>query len=522
MEVPEIADKLVEIVGVAREPGYRSKIAVISHADGVDPVGACVGPRGSRVRMVVSELRGEKIDIIPHNDEPARFVAKALSPARVREVIVDDEERQATVIVPDDQLSLAIGRDGQNARLAARLTGWRVDIKSETEFSQEDQDVEYEGEETFDGRCMAVLTTGRRCPNAAIEGSTYCGLPQHQALSRFETSQMAILGTVSETEVEILADPDADQGQVDEIVAKAEAEFVEEAPEEEVPAESTAGPVVEEDPSSSQAAGDVPPSTPPAEETAEEPTAEADGQDAPAEEPEAEESEAAVEAPAEPEAAEEDSAEAEAVEEAPEESPAEKPKAVEKKVDVIPGADLEPIAVEADERPRSAEEQARLEAEEEERARREAELAGDSEEEPSVGSRAPAKMESGARFLATGKRKSSIARVTLTPGNGKFVVNKRELAEFFPRPLHQTMARQALVAAGYEGNVDVSVRVHGGGISGQAGAVRHGIARALTEIDPELRGDLKRRGFLTRDARVKERRKAGLKKARKKPQFSKR
>ena len=141
LEVPEIADKLVEIVGVAREPGYRSKIAVVSHADGVDPVGACVGPRGSRVRMVVSELRGEKIDIIPHNDEPARFVAKALSPARVREVIVDDEERQATVIVPDDQLSLAIGRDGQNARLAARLTGWRVDIKSETEFaSEEDRD----------------------------------------------------------------------------------------------------------------------------------------------------------------------------------------------------------------------------------------------------------------------------------------------------------------------------------------------------------------------------------------------
>jgi N utilization substance protein A len=236
--VPEIADKLVEIVGVAREPGYRSKIAVISHADGVDPVGACVGPRGSRVRMVVSELRGEKIDIIPHNDEPARFVAKALSPARVREVIVDDDERQATVIVPDDQLSLAIGRDGQNARLAARLTGWRVDIKSETEFSQEDQDVEYEGEEQFDGRCMAVLSNGRRCPNAAIAESTYCGLPQHQALSRFDTNQMAVLANVPEAEVEILADPDADQGQVDEIVAKAEAEFVEEAPGDEASEES--------------------------------------------------------------------------------------------------------------------------------------------------------------------------------------------------------------------------------------------------------------------------------------------
>jgi N utilization substance protein A len=237
LEVPEIADRLVEIVGVAREPGYRSKIAVVSHAEGVDPVGACVGPRGSRVRMVVSELRGEKIDIIPYNEEPARFVAKALSPARVREVIVDDDERQATVIVPDDQLSLAIGRDGQNARLAARLTGWRVDIKSETEFASEDSDVEYEGEETFDGRCMAVLSNGRRCPNAAIPSSTYCGLPQHQALSRFDTSQVAILGDLADAEVAILADPDGDQGQVDEIVARAAANFVEEA--EEVAAEES-------------------------------------------------------------------------------------------------------------------------------------------------------------------------------------------------------------------------------------------------------------------------------------------
>src|ERR1700710_575968 len=237
LEVPEIADELVEITNVAREPGYRSKIAVVSHADGVDPVGACVGPRGSRVRMVVSELRGEKIDIIPHNDEPARFVAKALSPARVREVIVDDEERQATVIVPDDQLSLAIGRDGQNARLAARLTGWRVDIKSETEFSSEESDVEYEGEETFDGRCMALLSNGRRCPNAAIPSSTYCGLPQHQALSRFRIAQVAVLGDLADAEVAILADPEDDQGQFDEIVARAAANFVEEA--EEVAAEES-------------------------------------------------------------------------------------------------------------------------------------------------------------------------------------------------------------------------------------------------------------------------------------------
>jgi small subunit ribosomal protein S9 len=203
------------------------------------------------------------------------------------------------------------------------------------------------------------------------------------------------------------------------------------------------------------------------------------------------------------------------------ELPSERPKTEEKKVDLIPGADLEPIAVEPEAPQLSAEEQARLEAEEEERARREAELAGEAEE-PGAASRAPAQMESGSRYLATGKRKNAIARVTLTPGDGKFEVNKRALEEFFPRPLHQTMARQSLVAAGYEGIVDVRVLVHGGGISGQAGAVRHGIARALTEIDPELRGDLKRRGFLTRDARVKERRKAGLKKARKRPQFSKR
>ena len=188
LEVPEIADGLVEITNVAREPGYRSKIAVVSYADGVDPVGACVGPRGSRVRMVVSELRGEKIDIIPYNDEPARFVAKALSPARVREVLVDDDGRRATVIVPDDQLSLAIGREGQNARLAARLTGWRVDIRSETEFAREESEAGYgEAEEELGGRCAAIMSNGRRCPNAALPNSRYCGLDAHQALASKDT-----------------------------------------------------------------------------------------------------------------------------------------------------------------------------------------------------------------------------------------------------------------------------------------------------------------------------------------------
>ena len=178
LEVPEIADGLVEIRGVAREPGYRSKIAVESHTQGVDPVGACVGPRGSRVRMVVSELRGEKIDIIPWNTEPARFVAKALSPARVREVFVDDETKEATVVVPDDQLALAIGKEGLNARLAARLTGWKVDIQSDSEFAQAEAAAAYGGgtDEEFTGRCAAMLSNGKRCPNAALPGSHYCGV----------------------------------------------------------------------------------------------------------------------------------------------------------------------------------------------------------------------------------------------------------------------------------------------------------------------------------------------------------
>src|SRR5216110_3317032 len=208
LEVPEIADGLVEIRGVAREPGYRSKIAVESHAQGVDPVGACVGPRGSRVRMVVSELRGEKIDIIPWNNEPARFVAKALSPARVREVYIDDDSREATVVVPDDQLALAIGKEGLNARLAARLTGWKVDIQSDTEFAQAEAAAAYgggEGEE-FTGRCAAVLSNGKRCPNEALPGSRYCGLPAHQALALQDSEDVEPIVTEAEPELEARAD----------------------------------------------------------------------------------------------------------------------------------------------------------------------------------------------------------------------------------------------------------------------------------------------------------------------------
>ena len=137
MEVPEIADRIVEIKSCAREPGQRTKIAVWSNDKAIDPVGACVGARGGRVRMVVNELRGEKVDIIPFSEDKRDFIAKAMSPAKVTEVRLSEDGTQADVIVPDFQLSLAIGKMGVNATLAARLTGVRIDIKSETEAAAE-------------------------------------------------------------------------------------------------------------------------------------------------------------------------------------------------------------------------------------------------------------------------------------------------------------------------------------------------------------------------------------------------
>jgi len=178
--------------------------------------------------MVVSELRGEKIDIIPWNPEPARFVAKALSPARVREVFVDDDTKEATVIVPDDQLALAIGKEGLNARLAARLTGWKVDIQSDTEFAQAEAAAAYgggEGEE-FTGRCAAVLANGKRCPNEALPGSRYCGLPAHQELALHDTDDTEPIEAEDEPALEIRSD-----------LAPAEAESIgpESLPEESEP-----------------------------------------------------------------------------------------------------------------------------------------------------------------------------------------------------------------------------------------------------------------------------------------------
>ena len=157
--MPEIADGIVEIKACAREPGHRTKIAVWSNDQNVDPVGACVGARGARVRMVVNELRGEKIDIVPFSEDGPDFVAKALQPAKVKEVRIDEESGTAEVIVPDYQLSLAIGKEGQNARLAARLTGWRVDIKSETQLAEEEA---YATDEWAQGEWVIDPATGEQ------------------------------------------------------------------------------------------------------------------------------------------------------------------------------------------------------------------------------------------------------------------------------------------------------------------------------------------------------------------------
>jgi len=184
LEVPEIYDGIVEIKSVAREPGMRSKVAVSSREPGLDPVGACVGPKGSRVRMVVAELRGERIDVIPWSEDPATFVGNALSPAKVSRVMVADDTHTATVIVPDDQLSLAIGKEGQNARLAAKLTGWRIDIKSlgqavSSGLAEAVTGGDLEADEG-DGRCIAVTSTGIRCRNQARPGSRYCGVHEKE------------------------------------------------------------------------------------------------------------------------------------------------------------------------------------------------------------------------------------------------------------------------------------------------------------------------------------------------------
>jgi small subunit ribosomal protein S9 len=278
------------------------------------------------------------------------------------------------------------------------------------------------------------------------------------------------------------------------------------APEPEAPAEEGEGAAPDEETAQEE---DAP---------VEEPVAEAEEPAAEAEEPAAEADEPAAEA-GEP-AAEGDEPSAEAEEPAARERPRRAGAAEEggAKEEVIPGAHLEPdLVLEEQQRPQSE----YGEYGETEDSGDEAEgQPGAAEAEPVA--HTPLDLAADARYAATGKRKRAVARVILRPGDGNYKVNKRDLDEYFPRVRLQRMARQPLDAAGYEGRMDVVARIHGGGTAAQATALRHGIARALVEADPALRGELKRRGYLTRDPRVKERKKAGLKKARKRPQFSKR
>ena len=214
LEVPEILDGVVELKAVAREPGHRTKIAVASNDPNVDPVGACVGARGARVRMVVNEMHSEKVDIVPYVEDQAEFVTRALAPAKVKEVRLHEDTGTAEVIVPDFQLSLAIGKEGQNARLAARLTGWRVDIKSESQLAEEEAggSVDYaEGDWVQDGTGELVWQPAEGGDSISAAAAGYAGAEMGDA-SPEEVAEEAVSAEapVTESEVETKAESEAE------------------------------------------------------------------------------------------------------------------------------------------------------------------------------------------------------------------------------------------------------------------------------------------------------------------------
>jgi N utilization substance protein A len=246
LEVPEIADGVVEIKACAREPGHRTKIAVWSNDNNVDPVGACVGARGARVRQVVNELRGEKIDIVPFSDDPFEFVAKALSPAKVKEVRINEETGVAEVIVPDYQLSFAIGKEGQNARLSARLTGWRVDIKSESQLAEEET---YGQQDWAEGEWVVDAETGEQVWQPAEGGPALKAEDWEAAASEApaegEVSDVSEAAASDEAASE--APAEGDVSDVSEAAASDEAASEDVAPAEDVEAELDAEEAVAED-----------------------------------------------------------------------------------------------------------------------------------------------------------------------------------------------------------------------------------------------------------------------------------
>jgi len=230
LEVPELVEGTVEISAIARDAGHRTKIAVASNDPNVDPVGACVGARGSRVRQVVNELRGEKVDIVPWREDTTDFIAEALSPAKVRQVILDEEEMDAIVIVPDRELSLAIGKEGQNARLAARLSGYRIDIRSETEHAGGTPESKESAGEATTAEAPEASTDAAEAagePDAASDGTT-TALPEADAamdaVAEDEAGEGSAPGEVA-AEVDVAADEVAaeEDAATDEVASEEEA-----------------------------------------------------------------------------------------------------------------------------------------------------------------------------------------------------------------------------------------------------------------------------------------------------------
>jgi N utilization substance protein A len=252
LEVPELVEGTVEIKAIARDAGHRTKIAVSSNDPNVDPVGACVGARGSRVRQVVNELRGEKVDIVEWRDDTEQFIAEALSPAKVRQVILDDEEMEAIVIVPDHQLSLAIGKEGQNARLAARLSGYRIDIRSETEQAGggKDEEEAAEGEATAEGGAAAAATTATEAAEPEEGGTETAGVDEDATVADTATAT-----DVAEPEAETTDGPVAESDEATETVAAA-AEAPEDEPTGEVPQAETSDEATEDTPDETEDASD--------------------------------------------------------------------------------------------------------------------------------------------------------------------------------------------------------------------------------------------------------------------------
>jgi N utilization substance protein A len=254
LEVPEIASGVVEIKACAREPGHRTKIAVWSNDNNVDPVGACVGARGARVRMVTNELRGEKVDIVPYSEEPTEFVMRALQPAKVKEVRLDEETGTATVVVHDYQLSLAIGKEGQNARLAARLTGWRIDIKSEGQLAEEEAG--YTGEEWAEGEWVTDAATGEMVWQPAEGGEAMSAEAwSHGGDEEKDGDAAAPEAAADEADADAAPEADADAADVaaDEPSPAADAVEVAAAVQEVTDAESESDTEVEAEPTDEEA-----------------------------------------------------------------------------------------------------------------------------------------------------------------------------------------------------------------------------------------------------------------------------